>query len=161
MNKLSNLFIKTSLVYLALSTILGVLITIGPGYSFMHSHLALIGWVTFFIFGAAYEIIPHYSVRSVFSEALGLIHFWLGNIGLIGLALSYPFMRMYMLKEKDYSDALLMVILFGLIEAISIFMFIYNIWKSMEKSYSKCPHLEDIKEMINRKGVKVVEGTHH
>jgi predicted metal-binding protein len=31
----------------------------------------------------------------------------------------------------------------------------------MEKSYSKCPHLEDIKEMITRKSVKVVEGTHH
>ena len=31
----------------------------------------------------------------------------------------------------------------------------------MEKSYSKCPHLEDIKQMITRKGVKVVEGTHH
>ncbi len=31
----------------------------------------------------------------------------------------------------------------------------------MEKSYSKCPHLEDIKQMILKKGVKVVEGTHH
>lgn len=31
----------------------------------------------------------------------------------------------------------------------------------MEKSYSKCPHLEDIKQIITRKGVKVVEGTHH
>lgn len=31
----------------------------------------------------------------------------------------------------------------------------------MEKSYSKCPHLEDIKQMILNKGVKVVEGTHH
>ena len=31
----------------------------------------------------------------------------------------------------------------------------------MEKSYSKCPHIEDIKEMISRKGVKLVEGTHH
>ena len=31
----------------------------------------------------------------------------------------------------------------------------------MEKSYSKCPHLEDIKQMILQKGVKVVEGTHH
>jgi len=133
MNKLSILFIKTSLVYLALSTILGVLITIGPGYSFMHSHLALIGWVTFFIFGAAYEIIPHYSGQVVFSENLGYIQFWLSNIGLIGLALSYPFMRMYMLKGKDATDAALMVILFGSIEAISIFMFIYNIWNSIRK----------------------------
>lgn len=130
MNKLSTLFIRTSLAYLALGTILGLLITIGPGYSFMHSHLALIGWVTFFIFGAAYDIIPHYSGSPVFSEKLGYVHFWLGNIGLIGLTLSYPFMRMYMLKGKDASDAVLVVILFGLIEAISIFMFIYNIWKS-------------------------------
>jgi cytochrome c oxidase cbb3-type subunit 1 len=133
MNKLSIIFIKTSLVYLALSTILGVLITIGPGYSFMHSHLALIGWVTFFIFGAAYEIIQHYSGHGIFSEKLGYIHFWLGNIGLIGLVLSYPFMKMYMLKGKDASDAALMVILFGLIEAISVFLFIYNIWKSISK----------------------------
>lgn len=77
MNKLSIIFIKTSLIYLALGTILGVLITIGPGYSFMHSHLALIGWVTFFIFGTAYEIIPRYSGTPVFSEKLGYIHFWL------------------------------------------------------------------------------------
>ena len=133
MNKLSILFIKTSLVYLGLSTILGVLITIGPGYSFMHSHLALIGWVTFFIFGASYEIIPYYSGRAIFSENLGYIQFWLGNIGLVGLTLSYPFMRMYILKGKDPSDAALMVILFGSIEAISIFMFIYNIWKSIGK----------------------------
>ena len=137
MNKLSTLFIKASLVYLAVSTILGVLITIGPGYSFMHSHLALIGWATFFIFGAAYEIIPRYSGTPIFSEKLGYIQFWLGNIGLIGLALSYPFMRMYMLKGYDYSDALLLVTLFGLIEAISIFMFIYNIWKSIGKENSK------------------------
>ena len=132
MNKLSTLFIKTSLIYLALGTILGVLITIGPGYSFMHSHLALIGWVTFFIFGAAYEIIPHYSGRVIFSENLGYIHFWLGNIGLIGLVISYPFMKMYMLKGKDASDAALIVILFGLIETISVFIFIYNIWKSIK-----------------------------
>ncbi len=133
MNKLSRLFIRTSLVYLALGTIIGVLITIGPGYSFMHSHLALIGWVTFFIFGAAYEIIQHSPGNPVFSEKLGYIHYWLGNIGIIGLTLSYPFMRMYMLKGKDASVASLVVILFGLVEAISIFMFIYNIWKSTGK----------------------------
>ena len=105
MNKLARLFIKTSLVYLALSTILGVLITIGPGYSFMHSHFALIGWVSFMLFGLAYESIPRYTSRALYSKKLGMIQFWLANIGLIGLSLSYPFMRMYMLKEKDYSDA--------------------------------------------------------
>ena len=131
MNKLARLFIKTSLVYLALSMILGVLITIGPGYSFMHSHFALLGWVSFMLFGLAYESIPRYTSRALYSKKLGIIQFWLANIGLIGLSLSYPFMRMYMLKEKDYSDAITAVMIFGLIEAISGFIFIYNIWKSM------------------------------
>jgi cbb3-type cytochrome oxidase subunit 1 len=131
MNKLSRLFIKTSLVYLALGAILGVLITIGPGYSFMHSHFALIGWVSFMLFGLAYESIPRYTSRALYSKKLGIIQFWLANIGLIGLSLSYPFMRMYDMKGKDYSDALTAVMIFGLIEAISCFIFIYNIWKSM------------------------------
>ena len=132
MNRLSNLFIRASLIYLAVSAILGVLITFGPGYSFMHSHLALIGWLSFFVFGAAYEIIPRFAGRPVYSETLGIIQFWLGNIGLIGLSLAYPFMRMYMLKGYDYSSAALMVIIFGSVEAISIFMFVFNIWKSMD-----------------------------
>lgn len=132
MNKLAKLFVKTSLVYLALSTILGVLITIGPGYSFMHSHFALIGWVSFMVFGLAYEAIPRFSSKPLYSRKLGMWQFWLANTGLIGLSLSYPFMRMYMLKGKDTSDAFLAVIIFGLVEAISCFIYIYNIWKSMD-----------------------------
>jgi nitric oxide reductase large subunit len=132
MNKLAKLFVKTSLVYLALSTVLGVIITIGPGYSFMHSHFALIGWVSFMVFGLAYESIPRFSSKPLYSRKLGMWQFWLANIGLIGLSLSYPFMRMYTLKGKDASDAFLAVMIFGLIEAISCFIFIYNIWKSMD-----------------------------
>lgn len=30
-----------------------------------------------------------------------------------------------------------------------------------ERSYPRCPHLEEIKQTILKKGVKVVEGTHH
>jgi len=131
MNKLARLFIRASLVYLALIAILGVLIIIGPGYSFMHSHFALIGWVSFMLFGLAYESIPRFTRRALYSRKLGFVHFWLANIGLIGLSLSYPFMRMYMLKGKNYSDTITVVMIFGLIEAVSYFIFIYNIWKSM------------------------------
>jgi len=134
MNKLSAMFIKAGMIYLAVSAVLGVLIVFGPGYSFMHSHLALLGWVSFFMFGAGYEIIPRFSSKPIYSEKLGIIQFWLGNISLVGLSLSYPFMRMYMLKGKDYSDALLLVASFGLMQAFSIFMFIYNMWKSMENN---------------------------
>lgn len=133
MDKIPRLFIKAGLVYLGLSTVLGLLITIGPGYSFMHSHFGMLGWLSFMVFGICYQIVPRYSGRRLFSEKLSLIHFWLANIGLVGLTLSYPFMRMYMLKGYDYSDALTMVMLFGIIETVSIFMFIINIWKTMGK----------------------------
>lgn len=131
MNKLSILFVKAGLVYLGISTVLGVLVSIGPGYSFMHSHLSMIGGLLFLVFGLCYESIPRFSNKPLFSEKLGILQFWLANAGLIGLSLSYPFMRMYMLKEKDHTDALLAVMVFGLIEAVSIFMFIFNIWKSI------------------------------
>lgn len=31
----------------------------------------------------------------------------------------------------------------------------------MEMGYPKCPHIDEIKQMILKKGVKIVEGTHH
>ncbi|MEN6351628.1 MAG: CGGC domain-containing protein [Syntrophomonas sp.] len=31
----------------------------------------------------------------------------------------------------------------------------------LDEDYPRCPHLEEIKSSIERKGVKVVEGTHH
>ncbi|MFA4935234.1 MAG: CGGC domain-containing protein [Candidatus Methanoperedens sp.] len=31
----------------------------------------------------------------------------------------------------------------------------------MEGGYPKCPHIDEIRQMILKKGVKVVEGTHH
>jgi len=31
----------------------------------------------------------------------------------------------------------------------------------MESSYPRCPHIEEIKTIIRRKGIKLVEGTHH
>ncbi len=134
MDNISRLFIKAGLVYLGFSTVLGILITIGPGYSFMHSHFGTVGWLSFILYGICYQVIPGYSGRRLFSEKLPLIHFWLANIGLVGLAFSYPFMRMYMLKGYDYSDALTMVLVFGIIEGISVFIFILNIWKTMDKN---------------------------
>jgi len=131
MKKLPKLFIKGSLVFLALSAILGVLITVGPGYSFMHSHLALLGWVSFMLFGLCYEMIPRSCSRSIYSEKLGIAHFWLATIGLIGLTISYAFMTMYIVKERDFSGAKDLVLFFGVIETVSVFMFIYNIWKTI------------------------------
>ncbi len=31
----------------------------------------------------------------------------------------------------------------------------------MDTGYPKCPHIDEIKKMILKKGVKVIEGTHH
>jgi predicted metal-binding protein len=31
----------------------------------------------------------------------------------------------------------------------------------MDKEYPRCPHIDGIKESIEKKEIKVVEGTHH
>jgi len=102
----------------------------------MHSHFALAGWISFMVFGLAYECIPRFSSKPLFSRKLGMLQFWLANIGLIGLSISYPLMRMYMLKGQDTSEAFIAVMISGLIEVISYFIFIYNIWKSMDNQSS-------------------------
>lgn len=132
MKKLPKLFIKGSLVFLAISAILGVLITIGPGYSFMHSHFALLGWVSFMLFGLCYEVIPRSCSRSIYSEKLGIAQFWLAAIGLIGLTVSYAFLTMYIVKGRDSEGVKDLVLFFGVIETLSVFMFIYNIWMTIK-----------------------------
>jgi cbb3-type cytochrome oxidase subunit 1 len=50
-----------------------------------HTHINLLGWVEMAIFGAVYYLIPRLVKRSIFSLKLVKVHFWIHNIGLIGM----------------------------------------------------------------------------
>ncbi len=117
-------FIVMSIVYLGISTILGVFMLGNPdllALKFVHSHLNMLGWVSMMIFGVGYHILPRFMGRPLYSNRIGEAQFYLGNLSLIGMLLFYT-LNFY---EADSAFRLLTVA-FGAAQAVTLFMFFYN-----------------------------------
>ena len=129
MDKYAKAFVKASLVYLAIGVILGVLMVLWPDIRFtvtkVHTHINLLGFMAMMIYGVGYHILPRFMGRPVYSQQLGNIQVWLANITLVGLSLSWI---MEASQGRFWHN---LVILFGIGQAVSIFLFIINMWKSM------------------------------
>lgn len=54
-----------------------------------HTHINLLGWVEMAIFAAVYYIVPRLVQRPIYSITLVKVHFWIHNIGLIGMVLLF------------------------------------------------------------------------
>lgn len=54
-----------------------------------HTHINLLGWVEMAIFAAIYYIIPYIVRRPIYSMALVKVHFWVHNIGVIGMVVFF------------------------------------------------------------------------
>ena len=50
-----------------------------------HAHVNLLGWVEMAIFGALYYVVPRLAQRPIYSLRLVKVHFWMHNVGLIGM----------------------------------------------------------------------------
>jgi len=54
-----------------------------------HTHINLLGWVEMAIFAAVYYIIPRLVKRPIYSLKLVKWHFWVHNIGLLGMVIFF------------------------------------------------------------------------
>jgi cytochrome c oxidase cbb3-type subunit 1 len=54
-----------------------------------HTHVNLLGWVEMAIFGAVYYLIPRLVRRPIHSLRLVKVHFWMHNIGLVGMVVLF------------------------------------------------------------------------
>ncbi|MBI4689425.1 MAG: hypothetical protein HY754_04030 [Nitrospirae bacterium] len=124
MDRFVKNFILMSIVYLAIATALGILMLHNQSLmslKFVHSHLNMLGWVSMMIYGVGYHILPRFAGRLIKSKTMGEVQFWFANVGLVGMLLFYTL--------ETYNPSGLykgLVIMFGIIEAISIFLFFYN-----------------------------------
>src|SRR5574341_2670227 len=114
-------FIVMSIVYLGISTVLGI-VMLGSrealGLKFVHSHLNMLGWVSMMIYGVGYHILPRFMGRPLYSTKIGEAQFWLANIGLVVMLIFYTL--------NVYSPAGVYVMLSvaaGVAELVSIFLF--------------------------------------
>jgi len=130
MDRFVRNFIIMSIVYLGVASIIGLLMLGHPTLMYMkfiHSHLNMLGWVSMMIFGVGYHILPRFTGRPLRYPKLGEVHFWLANISLIGMLSFYLLSSLFV----DISIFKSLSTIFGLIQAISIFLFFYNMLATM------------------------------
>jgi cbb3-type cytochrome oxidase subunit 1 len=85
MNRIAGNFMKAAVVYGMFGFALGVYMGASHEYALLstHSHLGLLGWVTFALCALYYQQVPAAAGRK-----LATVHFWTANAGLIVLAFS-------------------------------------------------------------------------
>ena len=129
MDKYAKAFVKASLIYLGIGTALGLLMVLWPVTRFtitrVHVHVLLLGFMSMMIYGVGYHILPRFMGRPVYSARLGNTQVWVANISLIGLS------TLWIVETSQGGIWHYLVILFGLGQAVSIFLFIINLWMSM------------------------------
>lgn len=89
MDRETKSFIVASLCWLALGAGLGVAMTLNLGnfalVRFAHMHLLLLGFMAMMVYGVGYFILPRFNGVSLRWPRLVAPHFWLSNLGLVGL----------------------------------------------------------------------------
>lgn len=127
MEKYPKLFIKSSLLYLGLGVLLGLHMAAADHnvnqIRFIHIHLLLLGFMAMMIYAVAYHILPRFNAVAIPYPRLVPVHFYLANIGLLGLVVLYAFGAFWAEGGIRHAFAF-----FGLIEVVGIFIFIINIF---------------------------------
>ncbi|MEE9584281.1 MAG: hypothetical protein V3W51_02265 [Candidatus Brocadiales bacterium] len=90
MDPVARNFVAASVIYLFIAVSLGFMMVLfgledNTQLRFAHSHLNLLGWVSMMIYGVGYHILPRFSGNPVAYPQFMVYHFWLANIGLLGL----------------------------------------------------------------------------
>lgn len=133
MPPLTRWFIKTALVYLVLSLILGVLVVAGPvlqllqplaGLSSLHVQLLMIGWITQLIFGVANWMFPIFTRDEPRRNPnLGWLAYALINAGLIVQVGSDLVRALGIFPLPPWTAGVAVLLLF-----LAALAFVVNIW---------------------------------
>lgn len=124
-------FIRLSLLYFLVGSLMGVCFVIWPemansGHISMHVHLNLIGWMSMMIFGVGYHILPRFSGNPLWSRKMSIVQFWMANIGLIGMTAGWGF------KAHEHTGGQMVLGIFGAIMFVSILLFFFNMIKTVK-----------------------------
>lgn len=125
--QLSLKYVKTSLIYLVVGGTL-LLLTFAHVLPFEMSafyFMQLYGFVAMMIFGLSYLFVPSFAHAFLHSLRLAKAQFWLMNVGVIGLTVSFSGMLPYDPNFKYLIVGSLIVLV------IALYMHAYNLWQTM------------------------------
>jgi cbb3-type cytochrome oxidase subunit 1 len=120
-------FIRASLVWLAIGILIGVAMAFWPAghivYRPAHAHANLLGFVSMFIFGVAYHVLPRFVGRPLPNEPLAMWHLWIANLGLALLVSGW-------LAGPTWMEAGRFLLIAGAtLSLIGAALFIVNAWR--------------------------------
>jgi cbb3-type cytochrome oxidase subunit 1 len=101
-----------------------------------HGHINLLGWVEMAIFGSIYYFIPRLVNRPIFSLRLVKVHFWMHNVGLIGMVSLFTLAGVIggydpgPEVERTVSHLMAAVGSFGMLVLLANIIWGYNIYKT-------------------------------
>ncbi len=124
MDPVARNFVAASVIYFFIGTCLGVMMVLfglegNPQLRFAHSHLNLLGWVSMMIYGVGYHILPRFSGNPVAYPQFMGYHFWLANIGLLGLVSLWGY-------------SIMLTGVFALMQVLGVGLFTLNILASIK-----------------------------
>jgi len=122
MDRYTKGFVVASLIYFFLAAVLGIWMggSDAAGWvRFAHVHFNLLGFMSMMIYGVGYFILPRFNGRTLRWPSWVPIHFFLANIGLIGMAVTAP--------ERPSNG----FILFAALSVVSAGMFAVNLGATM------------------------------
>ena len=122
-------FIRSSLFWLGVGVVLGLLMAGWPRavlYRPAHMHANLLGFVSMMIFGVAYHVIPRFTGAALRSEPLAAVHLWLANGGLALMVTGW------LARAHGFEAWRPVLVAGGTLSALGAFLFIYNIWRTLD-----------------------------
>ena len=121
-------YLRMSVIYFVLGVVIGFTLLLWPDealyYIPVHVHLNLLGFMSMMIYGVGYHILPKFSGAFIHSPRIMNIQFWVSNAGLIGMAISWPFML------RGESGVPLIVSSF--LTVVAAVLFAYNMLKTIK-----------------------------
>ncbi|HAK37712.1 MAG: DUF1858 domain-containing protein [Nitrospinaceae bacterium] len=120
-------FIQAGLIYILMGMLLGVAMSIDPTLNarmrFVHIHVNLLGFMTMMIAGVAYHVLPRFSARTIPWPNGMKYHFYLQNIGLVGMVSTHA-------AGGNWKEGALhwLFVLFALITALALVFMFYNLF---------------------------------
>ncbi len=122
-------FVKASVAWLAVGVILGMSMAIVPAwtvYRAMHVHVMLLGFVTMFINGVAYHVVPRLSGRPLWSIPAARWHWWLANAGLCVMVAGF------WLRASGLASGTIVLSTGGTITTIGALVFVLQVWRTVD-----------------------------
>ncbi len=133
MSHYSRLFVISSLIYLLIGGMMGIVMATFPSFRgiihFAHAHTMVIGWISMMIFGLAYHVIPRFSGSPLIADCFQKLHWWLANIGMVGM-MSIPILQFLFYAQLPFFNVLFFI--FGLLQFLGIIIFVVQILKALK-----------------------------